>query len=438
MVIASTGQPSQAPSNILGIESKSIHAARKPLQGKARRESQESKYALQKRAQRILWNSGEGKRQKHRVTHCGRSIKGEVVNCYRQVDGEGSRFAGIMQCGSGWTCPVCTLKIAEARRRELKAALAKQVAAGGKVQLLTLTFPHEFDMPLAELMAKFDKARQRFKNSRTYKRISTAAGRLGNVASLEVTYGRNGWHPHLHELIFCERSIQGESEKLPERDGFTLLQGEALELASQWCKSLIASGLGSQGQISDMMEHALDLRGGEWAAAYITAFGEEEDWGMSSEVIGSGKDANAGNVTPFGLLRLSIKGEEIRAGNEWVNPAEKFKEFADAFHGKRLLSWSRGLRAHFGMDEEADNAKEKMLEALAPEEFVATMTPEDWKLILTRDARVELLEYLRKDCTRKETGQQDVDDFLEMLKRRPAVVPQAWFYQPMQPRRRVV
>jgi hypothetical protein len=429
----------QPASNILGIESKSIHAARKPLQGKARRESQDSRYALQRRAQRILWNSGEGKRQRHRVTHCGRSIKGDVVNCYRQVDGEGSRFAGVMQCGSGWTCPICSIKVAEARRGELKAALAKQIAAGGRVQLLTLTFPHEFDMPLADLMGKFDKARQKFKNSRTYKRISAQAGRLGNVASLEVTFGRNGWHPHLHELIFSGAGIDGESVKLPDRaEGMSALTGSAYELAAQWCKSLIASGLGSQAQITEMMEHALDLRGGEWAAAYITAFGEEEDWGLSSEVIGTGKDANAGNVTPFGLLRLSVKGEEIRVGGEWVDPAAKFKEFADAFHGKRLLSWSRGLRAHFGMDEEADDAKEKMLESLAPEDFVATLTPEDWRLVLTRDARGELLEYLRADCVCKETGQQDVDDFLESLKRRPEVVRRAWFYQPMQPRPRHV
>lgn len=432
-----TPQP-QHPSNILGIESKSIHAARKPLHGKALRDSKESKYALQRRAQRILWDSGQGKRQRHRVTHCGRSIKGDVVNCYRQVDGEGSRFAGLMQCGSGWTCPVCTLKIAEKRRQELKSALAKQIKAGGKVQLLTLTFPHEFDMPLAELMEKFDKARQKFKNSRTYKRISAAAGRLGNVASLEVTYGRNGWHPHLHELLFVERSIQGESEKLPERDGFTLLQGEALELAGQWCKSLIACGLGSQGQISDMMEHALDLRGGEWAAAYITAFGEEEDWGMSSEVIGTGKDANTGNVTPFGLLRLSIKDEQIRVGGEWIDPAHKFKEFADAFHGKRLLNWSRGLRAHFDMDEEAANAKEKMLESLEPEDFIATMTPEDWKVVLSRDAKGELLEFIREECRHKETGQEQVDGFLARLRRREPSVKNPWFYQPMQPRPRHV
>ena len=53
---------------------------------------------------------------------------------------------------------------------------------------------------------------------------------------------------------------------------------------------------------------------------------------------------------------------------------------------------------------------------------------EDWKIVLTRDARQELLDYLRRDCINKETAQADVDDFIESLKRRRQTA-RGWFWQ---------
>ena len=90
------------------------------------------------------------------------------------------------------------------------------------------------------------------------------------------------------------------------------------------------------------------------------------------------------------------------------------------------------------MDEEAKNAKEKMIESLEPEDFIATMTPEDWKVVLSRDAKAELLEFIREECRNKETGQEQVDGFLARLRRREPSVKNPWFYQPMQPRPRHV
>ena len=96
------------------------------------------------------------------------------------------------------------------RRKELDLAVTAWVKHGGRVELLTLTFPHEADMPLAELMPKFAKALQSFKNSKRYKAITKTAGRAGNIRSLETTWGANGWHPHVHELVFLDGEILGK------------------------------------------------------------------------------------------------------------------------------------------------------------------------------------------------------------------------------------
>ena len=149
--------------------------------------------------------------------------------------------------------------------------LFRSVQGGGQVQLMTLTFPHEADWPLGDLLKRFDRARNRFTNSRAFKKIlgnEGSASCIGRVTSLEVTHGVNGWHPHLHVLLFLGRDLSTH---------------ETDTLKKMWVNHLFKVGLGEAAKLTDMMAHALDLRGGEDAAAYIVKYGREEDWGRSEE-----------------------------------------------------------------------------------------------------------------------------------------------------------
>lgn len=417
----------QGPSNILGNKAKSIHAGRKGpsdlvsgLMDVAHRlagfvKAKTIRHRLQRAAGGLLWESEGYQKQKFRVTHCGRSIQGEGVSIYRAADGSRARFGGLTTCGSGWTCPVCAQRIAEVRRQELSAALVSHVKAGGRVHLLTLTFPHEKDWPLADLLKRFDKARAALKNSKAWKRIlgtagkPGAAGMVGAVTSLEVTTGLNGWHPHLHMLLFVGRSL---SET--ERD----------ELTKVWVNQLFKVGLGENSKLTDMMAHAFDLRGGEDAAAYVVKYGREEAWGLTSELTRPhAKTAaeEAGHHTPFGLLAL------YRDGAAWAG--ERFREFANAFLGKRLLTWSPGLRKHFALA--ADESDEAAADASLPEEQACGwLTPDDWKIVIERDARAELLEYAAGSMTNKDTWKADLRDWLDWVATRPKVG-RGWFIQPM-------
>lgn len=384
--------PAAGPGLYLGKNTKSIHAER-PKSGRGVR------YALQRTAQGLLWDSAAGRRQTHRVVHCCRSVLSETVTVHRQADGQGARFGGLLMCGSGWTCPVCCMRIAEARRQELSAGLVWHIKTGGHVHLMTLTTPHTVDMPLAELLGRLDKARASFKNSRTYKRISLAVERHGNAASLECTYGRlNGWHPHLHELLFVSRPLDDK---------------QAAELKSAWVHALLRAGLGDKSKLSDMLERALDLRGGQDAADYVTKYGREETWGISSELTRQHtKDSRGEHLTPFGLLAVALEAEGAWAG-------ERFREFAEAMQGKRLMTYSPGLRAALNLGVELTDSQ--LVEAPLPEEHqVARISAEQWKIVLRADARAELLEYVASMCVDPDTGQQDVDDFIEHLGRRRA------------------
>ena len=299
---------------------------------------------------------------------------------------------------------------------------------GGSCSLMTLTFPHEADMPLVELLEKFGAALTHFKNSRTYKnmfgtavaQISQAIDkgkplknviqgefpRLGTVRSLEVTHGSNGWHPHVHEVLFMEDDALVNCNRAHEI------------LAAQWCESLLKCGLGDRSKINDMLKHGLDIRGGDFVSDYINKFGREpieiNGWTISHEVTKAnakmGKDARqiggTFHWTPFQLLGHATNGDE--------KAAALFVEFSKAFEGKRMNYWTNGLKDWFKIDEveDEDLAAESATEE-PDEEFVIRLDREQWKSVLETNARGELLAVAAAH------GIEGVEQLLVELKHRP-------------------
>lgn len=416
------------PSNLLGNTTNTLHAARKPSRNQASRAARSDgisnakavAYTLRQEAGRLLFDQYGGAKQKFRVCHCGRSLAGNFLQVWRAPDGSKAKLSGAMMCGSAWTCPICAFRIAGERQRELESSNVAWNKAGGLTYLLTMTFPHEAGDDLRELLHDFGKASTKLRNSRTWKKLlgtDGAAGCLGTVTSLEVTHGANGWHPHRHMLLFVRRP---------------LAQSEIDALTKEWVGQLLKAGLGDRSKLSDMMAHALDVRGGEDAAAYITKYGREEMWGMSREVTADvAKEAKGGQLKPFGLLRRSVDERETDA--ERARCAARFVEFAEAFHGKRLLTWSPGLKAWFGIDESDDEQIAQDDPDSDATQAVGVLTADQWKIILSRNAIAELERFAAQDCINHETGQSDLDGFVDFLASLPKKSG-GWFMSPMKRR----
>jgi hypothetical protein len=338
----------------------------------------------------------------HPICTCERNMQGSAVRVKRRPDGSGARFEGLITCGDVHVCPSCSAKVSEERRLELILARNRHLAEGGAVYLLTLTFPHEHDQyRLAELLALFAVALQAFKNSKTYKRILGTLDhpgryrRRGSVKSLEHTHGANGWHPHVHEIIFCAPGLLDDRAAIDE-------------LAAEWVRVLLKRGLGEPSKRGDMLAYALDLTGGDYAADYILKYGRQpqlEEWGIIDEVAkSSAKRGTAhGGLTPFALARAYGEGD--------AGAGALFLEFVQAIHGKRSLTWSPGLKKHFSI---ADATDEELARAPMPEEEdCCSLDPEQWTLVLERNARGELRYWAAKE------GEAGVLAFLEELQGRP-------------------
>lgn len=317
-----------------------------------RRAGMKKRYSLQRQAQTILYTAGVEPKKQHRTVWCHRHVVTEGgIPVMRKLDAGSARLGKVKTCGSVWACPVCASKVAETRRRELAYAMEQHIATGGYAYLATLTFPHYRGQALEELMEPFTKARQSFQNSRKWKAVMEAAEKIGVVNSLEVTYGAgNGWHPHLHMLVFCKPGAFGEGE--PDDQG-RLLSKAIENLRGEWVRLLEKRGLVDAGNREWASRYGLDIRGGKKAAEYIAKWGHDEQWGMSSELTSS--HAKVGtretwgsnhHYTPFQLLAMSATGDG--------HATCAYREFVAAFDGKRMLTWSKGLKDHFGVAEMDD------------------------------------------------------------------------------------
>ena len=137
-------------SRFLGISAKSLNAGSSENQNE--KQVRGFRYALQRTAQSLLWDTNAEKQ--HRTCTCHRNVASDGVPVYRTVDGSDARFGNLISCGSVWSCPVCSARITESRRADMQTAQSAWLIEGGSCLLMTLTFPHEADMPLSELLSK--------------------------------------------------------------------------------------------------------------------------------------------------------------------------------------------------------------------------------------------------------------------------------------------
>lgn len=129
------------------------------------------------------------------------------------IERQRGRWRGLVSCRHIWTCPVCSQSLKTERAVRVVRAVEEM---GGRWQMLTLTLRHRMGMPLRKLFeslrAVWRRTRQGGKIQRIWKsRVS------GSIRSFEVTYGENGWHPHVHVLLRTTEWTEEEKESLLER-----------------------------------------------------------------------------------------------------------------------------------------------------------------------------------------------------------------------------
>jgi hypothetical protein len=388
------------------------------------------RYRLLRTAQGVLAKSGLTWKEQHRTCWCSRSLlygdcgeqDGGRVDFYHNEARTSATMRGLQRCGNLHTCPICSAKVGELRRKQLSAAMTRQVANKGTAYLLTFTFPHErcehgdgetCEFCLPALLEKFEKAISLFTNSRQWKYFRKAKRVVGSVRSREATVSlENGWHPHIHQLTFCDKNAFNEGAPAENGDLNSL---EIEELSRLWCDKLFKVGLGENSKLYDMLKHAFNVRGGEQAAEYIAKFGHDSKWGASAELAKShSKTGAAGerwgvmHFTPFQLLMWIENDNE---GRGWA--VHRFREYAKALEGKRALTWSPGLKSALDVLDVDEEEWIKTDQPPLPEQiYVGYLTAEQFSIII---ARKHLPDYMDFVATCADT-QADLVELVDSLR----------------------
>jgi hypothetical protein len=225
--------------------------------------------------------------------------------------------SGVHRCGSPWACPLCAPTIRQRRALEIDGAVERWLSAGGGCEFLTHTLSHHLGDTLESRMASVAHALRLTLNGSGWRRRSERLGYVGSIKSVEITYGRNGWHPHSHSLLFTGRPLTAE-ERL---DLFDWIYG-------RWSRIAVTRGLG---EIS--RAHGVDLRpvGGGAVGEYLTKV--DGGWSVGLEIARSDLKA----WSPVQLLREACETGDVEVVDLW-------REFEHATFGRRAIGWSKGLR----------------------------------------------------------------------------------------------
>ncbi|MFF3420954.1 hypothetical protein ACFYW9_40925 [Streptomyces sp. NPDC002698] len=308
---------------------------------------------------------------------------------------EGNALAlGLLKCGRIWLCPVCSAKIRNGRAEEVSKAAVAWIEQGGTVLFATFTARHAAAHKLADLMdaiqgTRADAAKGLKRQPGAYQRLITGAvwagdkrkasegaqigirgraGFIGMIRATEITLGDgNGWHPHIHALLFVGGRTEGERAdkrivEVFEPSGASLGELED-HFRAVWTRHLAKvdpafTPSDEHGVVFEAVEKSADA-----VAKYLAKLQEGKDPGAELARADM-KTGRAGNMTPFELLGrigdlLGGVPEDDAAGHgslDWG--LSRWAEYETATKGRRAIEWTRYLRVLLDIDgddsEDAD------------------------------------------------------------------------------------
>lgn len=259
------------------------------------------------------------------LANCG--VVGEVTNGVHVLsNGTDTRILGVKMCGHSWVCPACTAKKMAKYSRRVGAAIDALSEQGYAAFMITFTVFHTKSMTCKQTYELLRKTFHSMTKQANWKRkkkdgsgFYVSSGVWNNfirdfnirhtIKTLEVTYGKHGWHPHIHMLFFVEKKRLQEIAKVEE------------SLVEYWEKHCdkIAKEIFTpkQYEIRKFLESKTDREDAEHKSVYISKDDNGNilqvhsgdyicGWGANNELTGGAKElkvARKDNLTPLQMLQ---------------------------------------------------------------------------------------------------------------------------------------
>lgn len=349
--------------------------------------------------QRTMWKVTEDKT----LAGCGRWVvdKSAGVSLVWQAKGK-ARWGGLQNSHSVWGSPVASAVICSRRAKEVDAAIQAWANGAGLtpahyrgvstspsdrkrrgvsmkpvvergVSLMTLTLRHNSKQSLSEVWDAITGCWQAVINTAAWRGGARTVGdkRYYGIAhwyrAVEVTHGKNGWHVHLHTVLFHDHVLS-----IDERDSL------AERVFSRWAAKAVRLGMRAPSR-----KRGVDVVHVSASADDAKKIGAYTCKGMLSGMSGLAAEATTGQITkqakgdnrtPFQVL--GGLGEQYTKRDHAI-----WLEWEKESKGRRQTAWSRGTKDALGVNELADELINESLDDVAKSETVAMIDREAWKVI---------------------------------------------------------
>jgi hypothetical protein len=284
----------------------------------------------------------------------------------------------------------------------------------GRVFHVVQTFKHTREDDLKHNLSMLALARTKMHGAWEYKEFCKLYGFVGTIRTLEVTHSdRNGWHPHIHQLILT-RSSWPISRFLRFKASYMRM----------WRKYALRAGLVSYDDactfdlVSDERESL--RRMSDYVSGDTGFLTDEELIEMDNQI--SNLDRREKNNSTSTAKEMTFQAVKM-AKNESRSPMQLLRDFAisgcvysgalfheylDAFDGKRQVLWSNDLKKKFGIKD--FNDRELAEKAPVDEILLGILNKAEWSAVLANPrARGEILKIAES------SEWADVQEFVEVL-----------------------
>ena len=294
--------------SVTSYDSTDVHLAEWGSRDVTRYENQSRRYSLQR------WREAHALHMGLTNVSCQWALN-DTVKVH--IGSEGHQYvSGVASCGRLGVCPVCAPKVRSTRAADIESAVEAWHALGESVVFATFTVPHSRSDSLASVLANVREGWRHCVNSTVGRRVMSDEWVSGFIRSVEVTYGQNGWHAHIHALFFVPSDVLFTAFVEPWQAYFKVKGWKFIPRVS--CDVRIVSpGASSDG-----------------IGAYLGKLGQT--WGAGLELARADLK-RAKSVTPQQILELAASGDK-KYYMLWC-------EWEVATKGVRWIEWSRKLRA---------------------------------------------------------------------------------------------
>lgn len=327
-----------------------------PLLRKTASDLRERRYS----ARGLLWQESG----LERVRQCGRVAVTPGGSVALRLRSGVAGFAGLSTCSSVWADPVCNAKIMARRAVEIGAAVEVWQARGGRVAFVTLTMRHRRGQRLATLWDGLSKAWAKVTSGKGWVTDRERHGVAGWLRVVEVTHGSNGWHVHVHSLLFLDPG-------LVEPD----LAGLHASMFGRWSRALVRSGLARPlmvGQDAKLVAGAADSD----LAAYFTkaVYGSRAIGLEFTQTQSKSARSVHGTRAVWGLL------DDVLGGD--ADALDLWHEWERGSRGRRQLTWSKGMRQALQLGAEATDEDIAEEEVGTAQDDLVLITAEGWRVVV--------------------------------------------------------